>query len=57
MHAVKNDTQVFYHFLEAEWTALNFDQLLMSRQSKFEINTRARYKIGTNIPTKRLELI
>ena len=33
----------------------NFDQNIMSRQSKFEIYTRIKYKIGGNIPKKRIQ--
>ena len=42
---------------ESEWMSINFDQIIMSRQNKFEIHLRTRYKVGGNIPNKRLEFI
>ena len=34
----------------------NFDQILTTRQDKFKILTRTRFKIGGHIPNRRLEL-
>ena len=35
----------------------NFDQILKSRQARFEMHIRTTYKVGGNIRNKRLETI
>ena len=42
---------------EVEWTALNFQQLLTSRQTKFLVVKNNNRKVGNNILTNRLHIL
>ena len=45
------------NFPETEWIALNFQQLLTSRQLKFSIIKTNRCKVGNNILANRLHIL
>ena len=42
---------------EVEWTALNFQQLVTSRQTKFSIIKNNNRKVGNNILAKLLNIV
>ena len=41
----------------AEWLALNFNQIITSRQTSFQIFKLNNYKVGVNIPSNRIAVI
>ena len=56
-HAILLYKTYLFNIPHLEWVSLNFNQILTSRQTKFEIHNSPNYRVGNNILSNRLSVI
>ena len=56
-HAILLYKIYLFNIPHLEWVSLNFNQILTSRQTKFEIHNSPNYRVGNNILSNRLSVI